>query len=164
MDKNQRKYFPLFLDLSDKKIVIIGAGKIAKRRARVLVDFTEHLYLIAAEVNPELRSLESEGRLTILRKSYEKEDILGASYVFAATNSSRVNHEIYADCKSLGIPVNLCRERALCDFYFPVLAYDQSIVVGVSSGGKDPAGSRRIADEIRKTLDGQKGGEDKECT
>ncbi len=157
---HQRKYFPLFVDLTDKKIVVVGAGTIAKRRIRVLVDFTKNLTLLAPEVNSELVQFEKEGKLTILKKTYEKEDILDASYVFAATKSCKLNQEIYTDCKSLGIPVNVYSNRELCDFFFPVLAYDDSIVAGVSSGGRDSANSRRVADQIRELLNKENSGED----
>ncbi len=152
MEKKNKKYFPVFVDLSDKKIVVVGAGTIAKRRIRALVDFTAHLFVIAPEVNPELRDLDAAGRLTILRKKFEKDDIRDASFVIAATNDNRLNQEIYADCKEAGIPVNVCNDKTRCDFYFPVLAYDDTIVAGVSSAGRDAAGSKRVANMIREML------------
>ncbi len=153
MAKKSKKYFPIFVDLTDKKVVVVGAGTIAKRRIRVLVDFTEHLYEIAPEVNPELKELEAAGQLTILRKTYEREDIYDASYVIAATSDSRLNHEIYTDCKCLGIPVNVSSDKTQCDFFFPVLAYDECIVAGISSGGQDSSRSRRMADRIQKLFE-----------
>ncbi len=152
MDKKNRKYFPIFVDLSDKKVVVVGAGTIAKRRVRALVGFTGHLFVIAPKINPELRELEEAGKLTILRKKYEREDVSDASIVIAATNDRRLNQEIYAACKEMGIPVNVFNDRTRCDFYFPVLACDDTIVAGISSGGRDSAGSRRIADQIRELL------------
>ena len=76
----------MFVDLTDKKVVVVGAGTIAKRRIRTMVAFTSRLVVIAPEVNPELRELEEAGRLTILKKTYEREDLCGASMVIAAAN------------------------------------------------------------------------------
>ncbi|MCD8335872.1 MAG: bifunctional precorrin-2 dehydrogenase/sirohydrochlorin ferrochelatase [Lachnospiraceae bacterium] len=153
MEKKNRKYFPIFVDLSEKKIVVVGAGTIAKRRIRALADFTGCLVVIAPEVNPELRDLEAAGQIQILRKKFEREDLSGAAMVIAATNDRRLNQAIYAACKEAGIPVNVCNDKTRCDFYFPVLAYDETIVAGVSSGGQDSARSRRIAGQIRELLD-----------
>ena len=75
----KKHYFPMFIDLTDKKVVVAGAGTIAKRRIRSLIEFTDHLVVIAPEVNKELKDLEAEGKLTILRKRYEREDIYDAS-------------------------------------------------------------------------------------
>ena len=75
MSNKKKLYFPMFIDLSDKKVVVVGAGTIAKRRIRALADFTDHLVVIAPEVNKELKDMEAQGKLTILRKNYEREDI-----------------------------------------------------------------------------------------
>ena len=98
----------MFVDLTDKKVVIAGAGTIAKRRIRSMIEFTDHLYVIAPEVNKELKEMEEAGKLTILRKTYEREDLYDASLVIAATNDHKINQDIYAACKCLGIPVNVC--------------------------------------------------------
>ena len=63
MKSSEKKYFPMFVDLTDKKVVVAGAGTIAKRRIRAMLEFTEHLTVIAPEVNPELRTLEEQGKL-----------------------------------------------------------------------------------------------------
>ena len=67
--------------------------------------------MIAPEVNPELRTLEEQGKLTVLRKAYEREDLYDAALVIAATNDKKTNEDIYAACKCLGIPVNVCNDR-----------------------------------------------------
>ncbi|MCC8101603.1 MAG: bifunctional precorrin-2 dehydrogenase/sirohydrochlorin ferrochelatase [Clostridiales bacterium] len=152
MEKKNRKYFPIFVDLSEKKVMIVGAGTIAKRRIRALADFTGHLVVIAPEVNPELRDLEAAGRIQILRKKFEKEDVSDADMVIAATNDRRLNQTIYAVCKEAGIPVNVCNDKTRCDFYFPVLAYEETIVAGVRSAGQDSARARRVAGQIRELL------------
>ena len=117
-----KPYFPVFLDLSEKRIVVVGAGTIAKRRIRTLIDFTDHLVVVAPEVNKELLDLEQQGKLTILRKKYEREDLYEASMVIAAASDSKINNDIYSACKCLGIPVNVCSNKEKCDFFFPGIA------------------------------------------
>ena len=62
--------FPLFVDLSGKKILVVGGGRIALRRIRTLLGFTEKLTVAAPECRPELFDLAAEGRLILLRRSY----------------------------------------------------------------------------------------------
>ena len=88
MTDEARPYFPMFVDISHKKVVVVGAGTIAKRRIRTLVDFTENLTVIAPEVNPELLELQSQGKILILKKQYQREDIYDADLVIAATASA----------------------------------------------------------------------------
>lgn len=153
MSNKNKLYFPMFVDLSDKKVVVAGAGTIAKRRIRALIDFTDHLVVIAPEVNRELKELEAEGRITILRKHYDREDIYDASLVIAATNDNKVNQDIYSACKCLGIPVNVCSDKKKCDFYFPAIASCGNLVAGLSTSGREHKKSRDVAERIQELLD-----------
>ena len=142
----------MFVDLTDKKVVVAGAGTIAKRRIRAMLEFTEHLTVIAPEVNPELRTLEEQGKLTVLRKAYEREDLYDAALVIAATNDNLTNEDIYAACKCLGIPVNVCNDRDKCDFYFPGIATCGNTVIGVSTNGRGKRRQQALAEQIEQVL------------
>ena len=158
MDSEKKLYFPMFVDLTDKKVVVVGAGTIAKRRIRTMVAFTSRLVVIAPEVNPELRELEEAGRLTSLKKTYEREDLCGASMVIAAANDKKTNQEIYEACKSMGIPVNVYKDKTKCDFYFPGVAAFEHTVVGVSGSGREQRKSRGLAEKIQTFLAEELGG------
>lgn len=147
-----KPYFPMFVDISDKKVVVVGAGTIAKRRIRTLLEFTDHLVVIAPEVNRELLDLEAEGRLTILRKKYEREDIYDAAIVIAATNDSKINNDIFSVCRCLGIQVNVCSDKRKCDFYFPGIAQKDNVVIAVTASGKDHKLARRLVEKVRELL------------
>ena len=152
MSNDKKPYFPLFVDLNEKQIVVVGAGTIAKRRIRTLVSFTNHLTVIAPEVNRELLDMEKAGMLRIKRKNYEREDIYDADYVIAATNDHQINSDIYSACKCMGITVNVCSDKTKCDFYFPGIAKDGDTVVGITSGGGDHRLAAKISVAVRQIL------------
>lgn len=152
MAEKKNPYFPMFVDLSEKKVVVVGAGTIAKRRIRSLIEFTNHLVVIAPEVNPELQELESSGVIGILRKNYEREDIYGADIVIAATNDHKTNDDIYSVCKCMGITVNVCSDKNKCDFYFPGIARKEQIVVGVTATGTDHRKAKDVVEKVRQIL------------
>ena len=147
-----KPYFPMFVDISDKKVIVVGAGTIAKRRIRTLMEFTDHLEVIAPEVNKELLDLQVEGRITIRKKKYEREDIFDAAMVIAATNDSKINNDIYSACKCLGILVNVCSDKNKCDFYFPGIAQKENVVIAVTASGKDHKLARRLVERVRELL------------
>lgn len=142
----------MFVDLSQKKVVVVGAGTIAKRRIRTLLDFTNHLVVVAPEVNRELLDLEQAGQLTILRKKYERDDIYDADMVIAATNDFQTNNDIYNVCKCMGITVNVCSDKNKCDFYFPGIARKDNIVAGVTASGNNHRAAREAVEKIRGIL------------
>ncbi len=142
-------FFPLFVDLSAKKLLVVGGGKIARRRIRVLSDFTPRLTVIAPELDPMLVPLEREGRLIVLRRRYAPGDSEGAALVFAATNDSAVNAAVAAECRHLGIPVNVSSDRGLSDFYFPGIARRDNVVIGVTASGENHAQAKQVTDQVR---------------
>lgn len=149
----KKPYFPLFVDLSEKKVYVIGAGTIAKRRIRSLIDFTDCLTVVAPEVNPELNSLEQEKKIMILRKKFDLQDITDADLVIAATNDHTLNNGIYEFCRENNIMVNVCNDKEKCDFYFPGLAMKENVVVGVTANGTNHKMARKAVEKIREMLE-----------
>ena len=145
--------FPLFVDLSGKKILVVGGGRIALRRIRTLLDFTEKVTVVSPELHPDLLPLEEAGRLTVLRRPYEPADIEGAALALAATNNKEVNEAVYADCKRLGIPVNVSSDRNKSDFYFPGVARKGPYVAGVTASGRDHTGAKKLTEAIRELME-----------
>ena len=132
--------------------MVAGAGTIAKRRIRSLLNFTNHLTVIAPEVNKELKSLEAEGLLTILKRKCEMEDFYSADLVIAATNDAQINNAIYDTCRKQGILVNVCSDKQKCDFYFPGIAMKDQVVVGITASGKDHKRAKALVEQIRSIL------------
>ncbi len=149
MTNDKKPYFPIFVDLNDKQIVVVGAGTIAKRRIRTLTSFTNHLTVIAPEVNKELLDMEKDGLIRIKRKIYERTDIYDADYVIAATNDHQINSDIYSACKCMGITVNVCSDKTKCDFYFPGIVQNRNVVIGVTASGADHKEARKTVEKIK---------------
>lgn len=137
-------FFPLFVNLSGRKILIVGAGEIALRRARVLAEFGSELTVTAPDGKEEMNKL----ALVWNRRSFEERDLEGADLVFAATSDEILNEKIFRLCKERNILVNNCSNKEQCDFYFPGIAKRENLVIGVTASGKD----HRIAAIITKKL------------
>ena len=143
-------YFPLFVDLSEKTVVVAGAGKIASRRIQSLLDFAGTIRVIAKDAVPELKELAaSHANLVIKERAFALEDLNGADIVLAVTNDKELNVQIGQWCREKHIPVNVSHEKSLCDFYFPGIVRKDNTVIGVTASGKDHAGARRVTEEIR---------------
>ena len=91
--KNKR-YFPMFIDLSDKKIVVVGGGNIATRRIRTLLQFTRNITAIAPKSTMELQELGKTGYVNLITRPVKRSDFDMAYMVIAATNDWKLNDEI----------------------------------------------------------------------
>ena len=85
----------MFVDISEKKITVVGGGNIAARRVKTLTDFCDHITVVSPEIHPELERLEQEGKIMVIRRPYQREDIYDAWMVLAATDDHKLNDEIY---------------------------------------------------------------------
>lgn len=132
-----KPYFPMFIDLSDKNIVVAGGGNIATRRIKTLLKFTRNITVVATKVTQELMDLGKAGTVTLYIRPVKRSDFANAYMVIAATNDWKLNDEIHRVCKEEGIYVNVASDREACDFYFPGVYMRDEMVVGVTASGLD---------------------------
>lgn len=150
---NSNRYFPLFVNMSEKQILVIGGGKIALRRVNTLIQFTKSIRIVALEILPELEKIcEMYPDCIVMRQEYSRELLYDADFVFACTNVREINRDIYTACKCLGISVNVSDRKEECDFYFPAVAQKDEIVIGMVSDGMHHHKTARIKETIEKTL------------
>lgn len=130
-------YFPLFINLNHKKIVVYGAGRIAVRRIRGILRFGAEVAVIAPQVRKELWELlpDYEKQLSIEQRAYQygeiqKQDVY---LVLAATDDRQVNQMICTECSQKDVMVNNASDSSQCDFYFPALVEREGLVMGVTS-------------------------------
>lgn len=140
--------FPLFMSLSGKTVTVVGAGKIASRRIKVLLEYGARIRVIAPQICAEIRAL--SGSLEIIEREYEGGDVSGSFMVIAATDSREVNQKAGADAKAEGINVSVADSREECSFYFPAVIRKGSISIGLVSDGSDHAAAARTAGELRE--------------
>lgn len=130
-------YFPLFVNLNHKKVVVYGAGRIAIRRIRGILRFGAEVTVIAPQVRKELWELlpDYEKQLSIEQHAYQygeiqKQDVY---LVLAATDDRQVNQMISTECSQKDVMVNNASDSSQCDFYFPALVEREGLVMGVTS-------------------------------
>lgn len=136
--------FPLFISLVNKNVLIVGAGKIAKRRFEVLKRFGANVTVIAIENRADIEN--------VIIKSYSENDLNDMALVIAATDDRATNHKIYLDCNKKNILVSVadCFEES--SFFFPAICQNDILTAGLVSNGKNHTAVSAMAREIRNLL------------
>ena len=150
--KNKR-YFPLYVDLSDKNIVVVGGGTIATRRVKALLLFTRNITVIAPKMTADLWELGKLGKIQIQPRPVKKSDFSMAYMVLAVTNNSELNEEIYRTCKEEGIYVNVADDKSKCDFYFPGIYMKDEVVIGITASGLDHSRAKKVRLAIQEAME-----------
>lgn len=136
--------FPLFFKLEDRKVLIVGGGEVALRKADLLSRAGACITVLAPDISHELQALLSDSKHQLIYENYNKAYMSGARVIIAATDDETLNHQTHADATALNIPVNVVDTPHLCDFIFPAIVDRNPIVIGISSNGKAPVLARLL--------------------
>lgn len=140
-------YYPLFIDLKNKKILIIGGGKVGSRRAGYLLHAGASVTVISKEFNKKLSIIKNK-KLKLIKKDVNKCKINFEDYflVVIATNDKKINAKITKKIKETLI----CRadKHTDGDVVFPAVAKGNT--VAFTTFGKDPKLSKKIKELLKK--------------
>ncbi len=144
--------FPLVLDGSRIRALVVGGGTVAHRKAAALLDAGATLRIIAPRLSPAMQTLASHERVSVSEREYQSADIGDATLVIAATDRRDVNAKVAADAHALSRLVNVADEPAEGDWVSVAAHRAGPLVIGVSVGGV-PTAATRIRDAIAERFD-----------
>lgn len=146
-------YFPLFINLKEKEIIVFGGGTIATRRVKSLLPYETVIKVIAPEISEELKQLAAENKnLTLEYRKYRPSELQKTDFVLAATNDEAVNTIIFRECHHKEILVNVASDKEKCDFFFPGIVQQGDITVGITANGKNHKKAAEVTEKIRELL------------
>ena len=145
-------YFPAYLKIDDKKILIIGGGNIATEKLEKLLDFTNHIIILAEEFSDKISQLARENGLKTIQKRYEPKDIEGFDIVIVAIDDIQKQKEIYLEAKKKKILCNSVDAIEYCDFIFPSYIKKGDLTISISTSGASPAVAKYLRRYIEKLI------------
>jgi precorrin-2 dehydrogenase / sirohydrochlorin ferrochelatase len=147
------RYFPLFLDVLEKSILVVGGGEVASRKIEALLRAGAKITVISPIVSVYIQSLIDDNRCIWIEGKYDS-SVLSTSWlqVWATTDDSTLNHAIYHDAKAFGILVNVVDDQPYCDFITPSMIERGRIQIAISSGGASPVLIRNLRQTLEMAL------------
>jgi precorrin-2 dehydrogenase / sirohydrochlorin ferrochelatase len=149
------KLFPMFLKLSDRPCLVVGAGAIAESKIASLLEAGGRVRVVAPEATPQVRSWAQSNTLEWHQRPFQPDDLDGMFLVVAGTSSTELHERIFAEASSRGVLCNIVDVPALCDFYYPSVVQRGALQIAISTAGLSPA----LAQRLRKQLEDQFGPE-----
>jgi siroheme synthase-like protein len=145
-------YFPIFLELKDRRCLVLGGGVVAERKIAGLLEVGAAMTVISPDVTETIARWSKSKMIELIARRYQSGDLSGYQVVFAATGDAEVNAEASEEGRRLGVWVNAADDPKHCDFILPSVLRRGQLSVAVSSGGGSPALARTIREELEMHL------------
>ena len=151
------QYFPLFLDLKGKPVLLVGGGEVAARKFSLLADAGAEVTVVAPRLGVELEAALARGAIEHHAREFAGTDVSSVWLVVAATDDRTVNAAVAAAAEAVRIPCNVVDDRELSSFIMPAIIDRSPVQIAVSTGGASPVLARLIRERLETLLDSSLG-------
>jgi precorrin-2 dehydrogenase/sirohydrochlorin ferrochelatase len=147
-----RKFYPMMVDLTGKRCLVVGGGAVAERKVALLVECGAEVDVVSPKATARLTALASSARIRLRRRPVRAADLSGAFLVVVATDDPRVNREVAERARRAGGLVNVADDPAACSFLVPSVIRRGDLTVAISTGGGSPALARKLRQRLEQTV------------
>lgn len=144
----RRAYYPVFLNLEGKKIVVVGGGRVAERKVLSFIKTGADITVISPQLTKKLEKEVIKGKIKHIPREYNEKNYIGKAFLtIAATDSNEINRKVSQDAPYL---INVVDSPSLCNFIVPSIVKRGHLTIAVSTNGISPALSKTIRKELQK--------------
>jgi len=144
-------FYPIVLNISDSKITVVGAGKVAFRKCKSLVELGKSVTVVGKNILDNFYDLGNS--VNVIEAEFNTSFIEDSSIVIAATNNKDLNRSIGLYCRDKNKLVNVVDDIELSNFTVPSFFKKGDLMISISTGGKSPALSAKIRKDLEKKYD-----------
>ena len=151
-------WFPLFINLENKKVLVIGGGKVAAKKIEKILEYGADITVVTENVVEEkllqLENVKIENNQKIENDKAKIEKLVkGYFLVIAATDDEELNENIANVCDSNGMLINNVSSKIKMNAMFGGIVKNSEFQIAISTSGKNCKRSRAMKSEIQKVLD-----------
>ncbi|MGN0632439.1 MAG: bifunctional precorrin-2 dehydrogenase/sirohydrochlorin ferrochelatase [Oscillospiraceae bacterium] len=143
-------YFPFFIDIKDKRCLIVGGGTVALRKIEKIMPYEPSITVVSPRICEGIRAFEG---ITLIEREFAPGDIDNCFMAIGASDSAEVNSLVSRLCGERNILVNIVDDKEKCGFIFPALIKKNGISIGISSSGGSPVLAKFLKDKINGLID-----------
>src|SRR5712692_5243634 len=140
--------YPVFLELSGRRAVVIGAGAVSAGKVEGLLAAGARVTVVAERPAERLEALQWIEGVSVERRPWRATDLDGADVCVASSDDPGTRAAIFQAGKTRGVLMNVMDDVARCDFAAPAVVRRGDLVLAISTGGRSPALARRLREEI----------------
>ena len=146
--------YPIFLKTNRLQILIVGGGTVALEKLHFLYKSSPDakVSVLAPEFDDKLVSFVNHQHIELIRDHYHPNYLENYQIVIVTTNQTKVNQQVYEDCRAINILCNVADNPPLCDFYMGSIVTKGNLKIGISTNGKSPSLAKRLRQWLEAVL------------
>ena len=145
-------YLPIFADLKQRPVLVVGGGEVAARKVDLLLRAGAEIRIVAQSLSPILEQLRQQGHIHWLGQAFAAQQLDEVFLVIAATDDSALNAQVFAEADKRRVLANVVDDQPRCSFIFPSIIDRSPLVVAVSSSGQAPVLARMLREKLEALL------------
>ncbi|MCK4619734.1 MAG: bifunctional precorrin-2 dehydrogenase/sirohydrochlorin ferrochelatase [Desulfobacterales bacterium] len=144
------RYYPVNLDILNRKCLVVGGGSVSTRKVMTLLECGAVVTVVSPDVAEELLELAGKKMIELKRRPYESSDIDGMFLVIGATDNEELNRQINKDAEHQNKLCNIADRPEVCNFILPSIVNRGNLVIAISTSGKSPAFAKKMRQDLEK--------------
>ncbi len=146
--------FPFVFKLTDKKLLFIGGGNVVERKVFSILSVSKpKITILSDKITRKLNMLLSENKIFWIEKTFDfDKDLKDFDFVLICTDDKNVNLRAANFFKELKIPVSVCDNKEVSDFFMPAIIDEDDYLISISTKGKSPGKSKKLKEKIKELL------------
>lgn len=144
------KYYPVNLDIRNRKCLVVGGGAVGTRKVMTLLDCGAKVTVVSTDVAEKLQELSDNDIIKLKKRPFQISDLDEMFLVMGATDNQEINREIYSEAERLGILCNIADRPEDCNFILPAIVNRGDLIIAISTSGKSPAFAKKMRKDLEK--------------
>ena len=144
------QYYPVSLDIKNRKCLVVGGGGVGTRKVMTLIDCDAKVTVVSPDVRGKLLELADRGLIILEKRPYRETDLEGMFLVIGTTDDEELNRQISMDAEKLNMLCNIADRPEVCNFILPSIVNRGDLTISISTSGKSPALAKRLRIELEE--------------
>jgi len=146
------KYYPVNLDIRNRKCLVVGGGTVGTRKVMTLLNCGAKVTVVSSDVAEKLQELSDGDIIKLEKRPFQISDLDEMFLVMGATDNQEINREIHFEAERLGVLCNIADRPEVCNFILPAIVNRGDLIIAISTSGKSPAFAKKIRKDLEKVF------------
>jgi precorrin-2 dehydrogenase/sirohydrochlorin ferrochelatase len=144
------RYYPVNLDIQNRKCLVVGGGDVGTRKVMTLLDCGAKVIVVSPEVTEKIEEVSNKGLIKLERRGFKPSDLDKMFLVIGATDNPELNRRIHTGAERLGMLCNIADRPEVCNFILPAIVNRGDLIIAISTSGKSPAFAKKLRKDLEK--------------